>query len=110
MTKGLKSSEFIGILIFVGYIALTVIFPNQKAGIETGVATAQAALPNVLDTLQALVAQIGDQTLLGGLLWAYIKRRSGLKESDLEVKKLEVTAAIEKYRAICALKGKVPQK
>jgi hypothetical protein len=106
MTKGLKSSEFIGILIFVGYLALTVLFPGQKEGVVAGVAVAQGALPGVLDALQALVAQVGDQTLLGGLLWAYIKRRSGLKESDLEVKKLEVTAAIEKYRAICATQRK----
>ena len=108
MSKGFKSSEFIGIILFIGFLIISgfapSVLPTKSSRIQMGIVATQDALPAILNTIQSLIDQFGDQTLLGGLLWAYIKKRTNLKDKDLELKKLQVQEAIEKYRAICLLK------
>ena len=100
LAPGIKSSEFIIIVGYFGYIVLS------SMGILTPgkIAAAQTTATSILDLIQNLVNQFGDQTLAGGLIWAYLKRRYGLKQEDLDLQKLNATVLIEKYKAITALK------
>jgi hypothetical protein len=109
VAPGIKSSEFIAILIFVGYMALStfkVVSPGKAAAIDIGINVATDAVPAIMTTVQKIVNQFGDQTLLGGIVWAYLKRRSGLKKEDIELQKLNAAALIEKYKAYTAMKGR----
>ena len=101
ITPGIKSSEFILVAIYVGYILLSSsgILPAAK------IATATQAIPSALDALSNVVSNFGDQTLLGGLILAYIRRRYNLKKEDIDAVKLKLQADIEKCKAIVAMRG-----
>lgn len=108
LAPGLKSSEFIGVAAYFIYLVLSslgILTPGKVAQIQTGAEAAKDSLPIIINAVQNIIAQFGDQTLIGGLLWAYLKRRYSLKKDDLEIAKLQKTAEIEKYKAYTASKG-----
>ena len=104
LVPGIKSSEFLIIVGYFIYIVLSgtgILTPGKVASAKI---TADAVIPAFFDLIQNIINQFGDQTLAGGLIWAYLKRRYGLKKEDLDLQKLNATALIEKYKAITALK------
>lgn len=101
LSPGSKSSEFILIVLYMIYIVATstgVISPVKVAAIQAGV-------PAALDVVSNVVNNFGDQTLLGGLVLAYLRRRFNLKKEDIDAMKLKLQADIEKYKAVVATRG-----
>jgi hypothetical protein len=99
LAPGIKSSEFIGLAAYLVYMILSgtgLIEPGGHADIVKGFEKAPDAIAAVIQ----LVQNFGEQTLVGGLLWAYIKRRSALKNNQIKVDVIQAQAQLEKYRAL----------
>jgi hypothetical protein len=101
ISPGMKSSEFLLVVAYALYILLTslgIIDPSKVASI-------QSTAPAALDALSNVVNNFGDQTLLGGLILAYVRRRYNLKKEDIDTVRLKLQADIEKCKAIVAVRG-----
>lgn len=81
---GFKTTEFFGVMAYFVYIILStagIISPEIKNQIDINVTTWS-------DAITLLAEKFGNQTILGGILWAYIKRRHEIKMALTKNEKL----------------------
>ncbi len=80
LKSGIKSTEFYGLVALALMVGFGILNPQElTTQINEGVSFWEIAVNSIKDLAQSK----GELALYAAILWAYIKRRSGLKAKEL---------------------------
>jgi hypothetical protein len=106
MEPGYKTTEFwlVMAVVLIAFLTVTGVLTPER------IASAASNTEKVFGLLQSILTGTGPLALLAGLVWAYIKRRTGLKEESIrartrvlelnELQERRMAASAERARAM----------
>ena len=91
MKPGLKSSEFLLIAAVVIFAALVAFGRIDSTDIEQAAARIQGTaetVPVLIEAVKSLADRFGGLAITAGLAWAYLRRRTALKQQEIKQAKV----------------------
>jgi hypothetical protein len=89
MKNGIRTTEFwlvAGVMLFALLVAFGGLTPEKVQITTVKLRETTAALPELINALQTLAENLGPLLIAAGSVWAYLKRRTELKQEKEVIK------------------------